>query len=164
MTSRRPFPADSGEFHDPLENYDPKEYDDPLEEALATQPASAIQSTPYVGVSPDTTIEQAVKKLSGLQVACLLVEEDEKLVGVFSDRDLLDKIALEYEAKKHLPVRDFMTSNPNFVYDTDSAAAVLTVMAVHGFRHVPVINLDHKIVGIASPYRITSFLRSYFAG
>ena len=162
MSISRSFPSDSGEFQDPLANYDPKQYDDPLEEALAMQPVSSIQSTPYVGVSPDTPVHEAVKKLAGLQVACLLVEEEGKLLGVFSDRDLLDRVALEYEEKKDHPVSQYMTANPVFVYDSDSAAAVLTVMAVHGFRHVPVIDLDHKILGIASPYRITSFLQSYF--
>lgn len=153
----------SDEFQDPLENYDPKQYDDPLEEALATQPVSAIQATPYSGIAPDAPIHEAIKQLAGLQIACLLVEEDQKLVGVFSDRDALDKVALEYDAMKDRPVRDVMTTNPVFVYDSDSSSAVLTVMAVHGFRHVPVINSsDGKIVGIVSPHRVTGFLQSYF--
>lgn len=162
MSSQVP-KANSDEFQDPLENYDPKQYNDPLEEALDTLPVSTIQSTPYAGITPDTPIHEALKRLAGLQVACLLVEKDQKLLGVFSDRDALDKVALEYDQMKDRPVRDVMTSNPIFVYDTDSSAAVLTVMAVHGFRHVPVISsADGKIVGIVSPHRVTGFLQSYF--
>ncbi|MCO6043258.1 CBS domain-containing protein [Aeoliella sp. ICT_H6.2] len=162
MSSQLP-KSSSDEFQDPLENYDPKQYDDPLEEALATLPVSAIQSTPYAGIDPNTPISEAIQRLAGLQVACLLVEEQQKLLGVFSDRDALDKVALEYDEMKDRPVRDVMTSRPVFVYDSDSSAAVLTVMAVHGFRHVPVVSSsDGKIVGIVSPHRVTGFLQSYF--
>ncbi len=154
----------SEDFQDPLENYDPKQFADPLEEALATQPVVEIQSTPYASVAPDTRIADAVNKLATLHVACLLVEQDGKLVGVFSDRDVVNRVALEYDEVKDRPVSEVMTPKPVFVYDTDSAASVLTVMAVSGFRHVPVVTLDGTIVGIVSPHRITGFLQRYVAG
>ena len=64
------------EFQDPLENYEPKTYEDPLEQALAEETVAAIQSQPYVSVSPDTPIYQALERLASLHVACLLIEED----------------------------------------------------------------------------------------
>ena len=150
----------TGEFQDPLENYDPPKYDDPLEQALAEESVAAIQSSPYASVSPDTPVHEAVAQLAGLSVACLLVEEQGKLVGLLTERDVLDKIALEHEAVRDRPVRDVMTNDPVYVHDTDSAAAVLSVMAVSGYRHVPVVALDGTIVGLASPQRVTGFLQS----
>lgn len=164
MSDTRRSKATSNEFQDPLENYDPVDYDDPLEEALATQPVSAMQATPYASIAPDTSIRDAVRQLAGMHVACLLVEDDQKLLGVFTDRNVLDQVALEYDQLKHQPVSEVMTTNPVFVYETDSSAAVFTVMAVHGFRHVPVLTNDRKIAGIASPHRISSFLRDNFEG
>lgn len=151
------------EFQDPLENYDPPQYDDPLQRALAEEKVTAIQSQPYTSVSLDTSVADAIQKLVGKEIACLLVEEDGRLVGVFSDRDILDKVALEYEDVKDLPVRDVMTSDPVYVNESDSAAAALAVMAVSGYRHVPVVGLEHKLVGIISPQRVTRFLRDHFA-
>ena len=153
-------PPEEG-FQDPLENYDPPQCDDPLEQALEEQPVSAIQAQPYAGISPDETIEAAVRKLSHENVACLLVEKDGQLVGVFSDRDILNKAALEYDHVKDQPVWQVMNADPVFVYDTDSAAAALSVMAVSGFRHVPVLNLEKKLVGIVSPQRVCRFLREH---
>jgi CBS domain-containing protein len=49
-----------------------------------------------------------------------------------------------------------------FAYETDSAGAALSVMAVSGFRHVPVLDVDDKIVGIVSPPRVTAFLQQHF--
>ena len=155
-------PKDPDAFRDPLENYDPKVYSDALEEALAEETVAEICHEPFVTISPDTRVYRAVEKLAGLHVACLLVAEKGKLVGVFSDRDVLDKIALEFDDVKDRTIRELMTSNPVYVHESDSSAAALTVTAVCGFRHVPVLDLQHNVVGIVSPQRITNFLQQHF--
>ena len=154
--------TDPEEFQDPLENYDPKSYGDALEQALAEETVAAIQHRPAATVTPDTAIADAIQRLTEIHAACLLIEEDGRLVGVFSDRDVLDKVALEYDELKGKPVSRVMTTNPVHVYDSDSAAAALAVMAVSGFRHVPVTDSNKCVVGIVSPHRVTSFLRKKF--
>jgi CBS domain-containing protein len=155
-------PATPEEFKDPLENYDPKKYDDPLEQALCEETVAAIRHEPYECIAPETTVGEAVKKLAGLHIACLLVERQGELLGVFSHRDVLDKVALEYDQLRSRPVSEVMTNNPIYVYDTDSAAAALAVMVVAGHRHVPVLDLRKKLVGIVSPQRVTAFLRRHY--
>ena len=147
------------EFVDPLQNYDPKKYNDPLEKALAEETVAAIQTTPVATVTPDTPVHSAIRTLAGLKVSCLLVVDDGKLVGVFSDRDVLERVALEYDYVKDHRVGELMTTNPVFVYLSDSAAAALSIMAVSGFRHVPVTDIEQKVVGIVSPQRVAEFLR-----
>ena len=161
MTTGKDDQQAPAEFQDPLENYEPKEYTDPLERALAEETVAAIQSTPYASVTADASIEEAVQELASLHVACLLVEEDGKLLGVFTHRTVLDRVVLEYEDIKQKPVREVMATNPVFVYETDSSAAALAVMAVVGYRHVPVLSTDEKILGIVSPQRITAFLMQH---
>jgi CBS domain-containing protein len=151
------------DFQDPLQNYDPKVYNDPLEKALAEETVGAIQSTPVAMVTPETPVHAALQTLARLKVSCLLIEDQSKLVGVFSDRDVLERVALEYDQVKDRPVRELMTANPVVVYESDSAAAALSIMAVSGFRHVPVTKVDGTIVGIISPQRVTEFLRKHFS-
>ena len=152
----------SGEFQDPLENYDPKTYDDPVAEALGEQTVESIQHQPYATISPDTTVSEAVHKLAGAHIACLLVEQSGKLVGVFSDRDVLSKVALEYEEVKDRPVNEVMTTEPVYVYASDPAAAALSVMAVSGYRHVPILTIEDQLTGIVSPQRVTTFLQRFY--
>ena len=121
----------------------------------------AIQSHPFATIPPEMTIGDAVEKLVGDHIACLLVEEWGRVIGVFSDRDVLDKVALELEEIKGHPVSEVMNRKPVYVYDISSAAAALTVMSVCGYRHVPVVNIDEKLVGIVSPQRVTRFLKQY---
>lgn len=135
---------------------------DPLEVALAEETVAAIQSQPFAAVTPNSSIAEAVAQLADLEIGCLLVAESGKLVGVFSNRDVLDKVADRYEQIKDRPVSEVTTANPVFVHESDSAAAALHVMAVSGFRHVPVMNLDDEPVGIISPQRVLGFLREHF--
>jgi CBS domain-containing protein len=88
----------------------------------------------------------------------MIADDDDRLVGVFSDRDALVRVAERYDEVKDLPVSQVMTANPVFIRNTDSAAAALCVMAVSGYRHVPVVDIDGQIVGIVSPQRVTAFL------
>lgn len=160
MATSRPA-ANTDEFQDPLENYAPKVYADPLERALAEETVASIQHQPVATVSSATPVAAAVSRLAHLHVACLLVEDQGQLVGVFTDRDVLDRVALEYDAVKELPVCDLMTPNPVVIYEADSAAAALSVMAVCGLRHVPITDVAGQALGIVSPQRVTAFLRKH---
>lgn len=148
------------DFVDPLENYDAPTYADALEEAICEQPASKVQHEPFTTIPASATVEAAVKKLAGDHLACLMVEENDKLVGLFTNREVLNKVALEPEILDQ-PVREVMTPDPVYVREDDPVAAALCVMAVHGYRHVPILKGDESIYGIISPQRITNFLIQY---
>lgn len=145
-------------FQDPLENYDPPIYNDSLERALAEVSVSVMQSSPVISISPDTTIKDAIDHLNAQDVACELVVEDGKLVGLFSVRDVLNNVAEDFDTKKDLPVRDVMTQNPIFAFESDPSGAVLSVMAARGYRHVPVLDTQENVAGIVSPQRVMDFL------
>jgi len=147
-----------GEFRDPLKDYAPPSYDDPLEQHLAEDPVSVLQTQPCETIAPTATIREAVERLASIHHACLLVEDEGRLVGMFTDRDLLDRVSLEYAAIQDNPVSSVMTSDPVYVLDTDSVSAALSAMAVSGYRHVPVLNLEQRLVGVVTPRRVTEYL------
>jgi len=147
-----------GDFVDPLSDYEPREYSDVLREALAEENVSAIRSRPYAEISPDKSVYSALQALAGLKVASLLVVDDGRLVGVFTERDVLERVALRSDETKRMTVRDVMTSNPVVVHETDPAGAALSAIAVAGFRHVPVLDVRNVVVGVISPRRVFEFL------
>ena len=146
------------DFIDPLQDFEPKTYADNIQAALAEQDVMSIQHAPFATISHEQSVEEGVRQLAEMNVGCLLVVDDGKLVGVFSDRDVLDKASLEYDDVKDKPVSEVMTPNPVYVYETDAAASALCVMAVNRHRHVPILDLNENVVGIIGPYRVTSFL------
>jgi len=150
------------EFKDPLSNFEPRKTGDRMEAALTEETVAAIESHPFTTVRPDLPIHGALRALVGLEIGCLLISEEDRLVGIFSARDVLDKVAGRFEQMKDRPVRDVMTPEPVCVYESDSTATALSAMAVGGYRHVPVLDASDRIVGIVGPQRVIAFLRQHF--
>lgn len=151
-------------FEDPLENYDSKLSGDPLEQALAEGKVSQISSTPFTVITPQTKIRDAIQTLSTLDIACMMVARDHELIGMFSEYDVLTRVGDDYENLADHPVSEVMTPDPYFVRDSDSVAAALSVVAVCGYRHIPVLDVNDRIVGIVSPPRIGKFMAAEAGG
>ena len=71
-------------------------------------------------------------------VDCLLVTEDGALVGIFTDRDAILKVA--GQARERRTIGDVMTHDPVILRSGDPVAVAIHKMAVGGFRHVPIVN------------------------
>lgn len=151
------------EFQDPLSNYEPRLYADELEELLAEQTVGNMQIRPYAEVQPDTTVFNALQALAGLKIASLLVVERGRLMGLFTERDALERVATHFAEVKDRPVREVMTTNPIVLYETDPAGAALSAIAVAGFRHVPVLDVHERVVGVLSPRRVFAFIEQCLA-
>jgi CBS domain-containing protein len=157
--SKTPMPED---FEDPLSNYEPAEYGDALEECLAEETVSQLQVKPYAEISPSTSVYEALQALAGLKVASVLVVDDGQLVGVFTERDALERVSPQFSEVKDAPVREVMTSNPIVVYETDPVGTAISMIAVAGYRHVPVLDIHDKVVGVVSPRRVLAFLKERY--
>ncbi len=147
------------EFQDPLSDYEPRLYADELEKLLAEQTVGDMQIRPYAEVGSDATVLNALQALAGLKIASLLVVDKGRLAGLFTERDALERVAPRFAEVKDLPVREVMTTHPIVLYETDPAGAALSAIAVAGFRHVPVLDVHERVVGILSPRRVFAFLQ-----
>lgn len=155
--------AESGEFRDPLNNFDAPVYSDELEKSLCEESLLAMRTRPVTVVPPEMTVESALRKMVDLDIACLMIAgADGRLQGLFSERDVLDRVAIDFDRVRSLPVSEVMTRQPMVAHETDSPAKVMNLMAVTGFRHVPVLDVDDRIVGIVGPRRVIDYLQKYF--
>ena len=154
--------APPGEFKDPLSNYEEPQFDDELERSLLQDTIADVMTyKPYKTVSATTTVGQAMKIMVDLDIACLMVVEDDKLVGIFSERDVLNHATEDYNAAKDKPIRDCMTPDPIVVHETECPAKALNQMAVGGFRHIPVLTVDERIAGILGPRRVVKYVENF---
>jgi len=76
---------------------------------------------------------------------------------------VLTKVADEFESVNDGPVSKIMTPNPMAVYVTDSPGKAMNLMATMGIRHVPILDVDDKVVGILGPRRVTNFLKTHLS-
>ena len=100
-------------------------------------------------VSPDTLVYEALKLMDDVKVGALIVLEEEKLVGIVSERDYARKIILQDRKSHETKVKEIMTSNVLFVTPQHSIDECLYIMSTHHIRHLPVLE-NSKPVGVLS--------------
>ena len=98
------------------------------EEALTAQPEEAI-------------IEVA-RRMKESGASCALIIEGEKLAGIFTEHDVLRRLAGATGEILNAPVRELMTLSPESLRETDSVAAALNKMAMGRYRNLPIIRND----------------------
>ena len=107
----------------------------------------SIMSRDILGVSPDTTLAEAARRMSGGRVGAVVVLEDETLRGILTERDVLRAVG---EGRvEGTTVADWMTRDPETIEPTESTDMAATLMIHGGFRHLPVVE-DRHVVGIVS--------------
>src|SRR5258708_21473706 len=113
---------------------------DRVERSLMEDPVSALKPGKAVTMPATATVAEAIQTMLTQNIGALLVVgADGKLVGIFSERDLLKKVAgkeADYAAR---PVRQYMTANPQTVRESDMLGFALHNMDVGGYRHLPVM-------------------------
>lgn len=92
----------------------------------------------------------------------LVTDSDNKLCGIFTERDLLMKVIVDESEFNQRPISDYMTRSPISLREEDKIAYAMNNMHVGGYRHVPIIDSDNYPVGIISIKDVMSFILDYF--
>ena len=98
-------------------------------------------------IDVDAPLADAIARMQDEGLDCLLVTDNDALVGIFTDRDAILKVAGRSVAGR--TVRDVMTPDPVILRSGDPVAVAINKMAVGGFRHVPFVK-DGVPVGVVS--------------
>ena len=100
-------------------------------------------------VEPESTVYKALQKMAGKDVGALIVVKDEKVMGVFSERDYARKLVLMGKSSKDTLVGAMMSSRIYTVKLTTTAKECMQLMTEQRVRHLPVIE-GNKLVGVVS--------------
>ena len=103
----------------------------------------------------------AVAVLREYRVGCLLVTRGGRLVGIFTERDLLTRV-LAAGLSLDTPVRRVMTPDPVSVGLQEPIRQAIRRMQDGGYRHLPVIDADYRPVGILSAKRVVRYIADHF--
>ncbi len=99
-------------------------------------------------ITPDQTVEEALKRMSGYGVSALLVMEKDVFKGIFTERDLVRCHILFPDQKvAGIPVSDVMTSRLFTAVPDDTVDAAMAMMIKANIRHLPVV-ADGRIQGM----------------
>lgn len=106
-----------------------------------------VMTVEVVSVTPEDTVTEAVRRMAARNIGAIVVCEDDRLVGIFSERDVLH-LAVEPGFGLR-SVREVMTPRPVAVAPDDDILGVAGLMRDRRIRHVPVVE-DGHVLGIAS--------------
>jgi CBS domain-containing protein len=98
-------------------------------------------------VTPTTTAYKALEVMSEKNIGALLVFENEKLVGVFSERDYARKVILKGKSSKDTDVGELMTHDVFYVKPENTLDECMALMTAKRIRHLPVFD-NNQIKGI----------------
>ena len=109
---------------------------------------SKTDSTHYA-VKANETVLRALRVMAGAHIGSVLVMEDGRIVGIFTERDYATKGELEGRAASGTSVREVMTEEMYTVTSNSSIDECMALMMQHHIRHLPVVE-DGKLIGILS--------------
>jgi CBS domain-containing protein len=102
-----------------------------------------------ITIEPDATVYAAVEKLANRQIGALLVLEQGRLAGLFSERDYARKVVLKGKSSRDTRVCDVMTRELICVGPDTSVDACMALMTARRVRHLPVLD-QGMLIGIVT--------------
>jgi len=99
--------------------------------------------------SPQTSVREAARIMARRRIGAVMVMESDRLVGIFTERDLATKIVAQGLNPDSTELSQVMTQSPDTLAPDDTALHALSMMREHGYRHLPVAD-GERIVGIVS--------------
>src|SRR5437868_7610434 len=100
-------------------------------------------------ITPDTMVYHALEIMHDKNVSALIVKENERLAGIFTERDYARKVILKGRASKDTKIREIMTGDLITVNPETSIDICMRLMTNHFIRHLPVVE-GENLVGIIS--------------
>lgn len=100
-------------------------------------------------IAPDATVFDAIQLMADKNIGALLVTQNDKLVGIISERDYTRKVMLKGRSSKDTPVRAILSDRVLYVTPENTVDDCLRLMTEHRVRHLPVLEQD-KIAGVIS--------------
>ncbi len=103
----------------------------------------------FHAVRPTDSVFDALSLMAQFDIGCVLVTDNETLVGIFTERDYARKVVLKGLMSRDVKVGDLMTPAPYTVGLSNTTEEVMATMTTKRFRHLPVVEAG-KVLGIVT--------------
>ena len=102
-----------------------------------------------ISIAPNRPVIDALIILAEYKIGALIVMNQDKMVGIFSERDYAREIILKGKSSKITTIEEVMTKKVLVGYDKDTFEKAMTIMTENHIRHLPIMDND-KVIGILS--------------
>jgi CBS domain-containing protein len=109
----------------------------------------SIKTKEIWSMAPNDSVFEALEMMADKNVSGLLIVKDQKLVGIFTERDYARKLILKGKFSKDTKVSDLMTKNVLYVDPKNTVEDCMKLMTDKRIRHLPVMN-EGQLIGIVT--------------
>jgi CBS domain-containing protein len=109
---------------------------------------------PVVSVSPVTPVRQGARLMTERKIGAILVVQQGKVIGVFTERDLMARVVAKGLDPSGTPVSQVMTPDPLSIGPDTTVTEALAMMTDYRLRHLPVVE-EGRLIGIVSARDLT---------
>lgn len=109
----------------------------------------AIHGQELVTFAPGAIVREVVDIMAKRRFGAVPVVENDRLVGIFTERDVLVRVLAAGKNPDTTRLDEVMTRDPDTVKSSDAVLHALELMNQHGYRHLPVVDGD-RLVGVVS--------------
>lgn len=109
-----------------------------------------IMSTDVHLVDPNMTIHECARRMRDDDLGALPVGENDRLVGMVTDRDITVRAVAEAKGADDCKVREVMSEGILYCFDNDDVKDAARTMSEHQVRRIPVVNQDKRLCGMVS--------------
>lgn len=131
-------------------------------EALARAIVGQLSPRQHAQVGIDAPMWRVVDEMKAKRRGAVVVEDNGRLVGIFTERDLINRIDHADPLWSHVVVGDVMTRSPKVVHPSDSLAEALRRLAKGHVRHLPIVDDHGQLLGVMSIRDILSYIANRF--
>ena len=114
-----------------------------------------VMTTDVKTLTPDQTIQEAAALMEKIDSGALLINDQDRLVGMITDRDITIR-AVAKGLDANTPVSQVMSKNIRYCFEDESVQHVAENMADNELRRMPVLNREKRLVGVVSLGNIAS--------
>ena len=101
-------------------------------------------------VNPNRTIQDAALKMRAEDIGAMPVGDNDRLIGMITDRDIVTRCVADDHKPSQCRVRDVMSKHVCYCFEDDDLDAAAHIMADHQVRRLPVLNRNRRLVGMIS--------------
>lgn len=156
MTGEVPLALDE-EYIDEMER--PGVAQTPVQNQLTEQAIAALNPKVPITIDAGSSLARAIRQMNRHNIGCLLVtDQEDRLTGIFTERDVLMRVAGQVDDLAGGTVGAYMTPTPVALKADLPIAQALHIMSIHGFRHLPLVDEENRPTGIVSFRDVVGYL------
>jgi len=134
-----------------------------IERSLRIIEVLALELQPPLVLDGANSVNDAIREMRDSRLGYALITDKDQLVGIFTERDVFLSI-LGNDQTLYQPLSKHMTSAPTCVRETDPVWRIVTLMHEGGYRQIPVVDQERRVLGCVRHKDIAEYLVNHFAG